>query len=137
MTSHETFGHALNLFALNPVLHFHQVLFSLIVFLRPSVVVPFSQSLHRACLLSVSFSLPSNHLATTTNTTITLQASVLDGAGVDDWTDDQLFIQDTYGSPNLQVTACWSKAGVFGIALEWPQNDCEVAFVHFFRPRPA
>ena len=113
------------------MLHFHQVLFSLIIFLRPSVVVPLSLSLHRACLLSVSFSLPSNHLATTTNTTITLQASVLDGAGVDDWTGDQLFIQDTYGSPNLQVTACWSKAGVFGIALEWPQNDCEVAFVHF------
>ena len=82
---------ALNLCALNPVLHFHQVLFSLIVFLRPSVVVPLSQSLHRACLLSVSFSLPSNHLATTTNTTIPLQASVLDGAGVDDWTGDQLF----------------------------------------------
>ena len=111
------------------MLHFHQVLFLLIVFLRPSVVVPLSQSLHRACLLSVSFSLPSNHLATTTNTTITLQASVLDGAGVDDWTGDQLFIQDTYGSPNLQVTTCWSKAGVLGIALEWPQNDCEVAFV--------
>ena len=90
LTSHETFGHALNFCALNPVLHFHQVLFSLIVFLRPSVVVPLSQSLHRACLLSVSFSLPSNHLATTTNTTIPLQASVLDGAGVDDWTGDQL-----------------------------------------------
>ena len=114
------------------MLHFHQVLFSLIVFLRPSVVVPLSLSLHRACLLCVSFSLLSNHL-TTTNTTITLQASVLDGAGVDDWTGDQLFIQDTYGSPNLQVTACWSKAGVFGIALEWPQNDCEVAFAHFFQ----
>ena len=53
----------------------------------------------------------------------------MDGAGVDDWTGDQLFIQDTYGSPNLQVTTFWSKAGVLGIALEWPQNDCEVAFV--------
>ena len=98
--------------------------------MRPSVVVRLSQSLHRACLLSVSFSLPSNHLATTTNTTITLHASVLDGAGVDDGTGDQLLIQDTYGSPNLQVTARWSKAGVLGIALEWPQNDCEVALVH-------
>ena len=55
----------------------------------------------------------------------------MDGAGVDDWTGDQLFIQDTYGSPNLQVTEYWSKAEVLGIALEWPQNDCEVAFVHF------
>ena len=39
--------------------------------------------------------------------------------------------QDIYGSPNLQVTEYWSKAGVLGIALEWPQNDCEVAFAHF------
>ena len=31
LTSHETFGHALNLCALNPELHFHQALFSLIV----------------------------------------------------------------------------------------------------------
>ena len=41
------------------------------------------------------------------------------------------FFQDTYGSPNLQVTEYWSKAGVLGIALEWPQNDCEVAVAHF------
>ena len=110
LTSHETCDNALNLCAVNPELHFHQVLFLLIVFLRPSVVVPLSPSFYRACLLRVSFSLPSNHLTTTTNTTITLQASVLDGAGVDDWTGDQLFIQDTYGSPNLQVTTFWSKA---------------------------
>ena len=46
--------------------------------------------------------------------TVGLQASVLDGAGIDDWTGDQLFVQDTYGSS----------------ALGWSQNDCEVAFVH-------
>ena len=40
---------------------------------------------------------------------------------------------DTYGSPNLQVTTFWSKAGVLGIALEWPQNDCEVAFVDYLQ----
>ena len=38
---------------------------------------------------------------------------------------------------NLQVTECWSKAGVLGVALEWPQNDCEVAFVHLSSGRPS
>ena len=72
----------------------------------PSVVVPLSLSLHRACLLSVSFSLPSNHLATT-NTTITLQASVLDGAGVDDWTGDQLFFK-SIGRRQESSVLLWS-----------------------------
>ena len=113
------------------MLHFHQVLFSLTVSLRPSVAVPLSPSFYRACLLRVSFSLPSNHLTTTTNTTITLQASVLDGAGVDDWTGDQLFfkihmdrriykLQRVGRRHESSVLQCWmGQALTIGLVTNW------------------